>query len=1080
MSATPGKRPFAASSTSTTTSAAPLAAPLAAVPFAPASALAPLARAPAPLPLSHDALLHCVVSQHLLLTRRELLSALAALRSAPRAVSLAPLLPLLPRFAGDDDELPALLIRLLCDDRRLPSSLTWAHLAPLAPLLVAVTPLAALLDAAALLCARDDAAPIYAFASAHLAHESALVRAAALACCAAALATPAATLALASSMLADTHAVVRRAAMRAIEARGDALHAGYFALFCRVLRREDDDAVRRGAAHCVAACARVSLQLRPAAFVKLCDAAINDGAVDVRAACCRLLGDFADCDTPILMQCFDKKLLTSAAEPRSGTALQIEGDVELAQDDRPNVEAASAAGAFVHALEDEYAAVRGAAVESITRIALRRPQRELAERATTNLVDAFNDEIEPVRLRAIVGVRCILRGTRTAASGALESDDSLALSEEFVLVALSNLEEASERIRDAIRALLCGVRLETPQCLLAIVQSLLLNIARSPEDTPSVLQCLRRLGRGHPALAEQLVDKLLRIDRRFAPQEPHIDDLYYACIMVLLLNAAVCRPSVLARLPSHCAGHAAYLRLRFGALLPTVGALTRCAARLSSDADGGTAMATDDAAGPTSVASLAEADCAARVNAAVMALSARANRVALLSAAVTDLQRIAALRDTAAQQSAASAGVRRRCAWLAELLACVRDAVASCDGGAPRASEAAARGFRLQRACERLRHAFAGVGSAVDETLTAIHCLGALWCLFARCSDALDAALDVTGSSAPISVAALLAEVRRFVHALSSAGSALGGVTSVLAHACSLSAEATSSIQLAAVVLPALQSAASRYDAAQHAPELRKAATLDGIVRKTAKFTKPAPLVVNDGAAAAGRSAADVHADAARVGGDAADDGIDDEDDDDDDDDYNDVEFDADEIVALKRARSVLPAPQRVLDGVALHSGAAGSGALFFTDLVGSSRRPALFHRRLPLRIDLAGTMHHVDRGEQLAVQVTITPQRQTAAGGNEKSFVVSRALEASNLSATHGDRVRFAIGVVLPVAPLLQAAELATAASQQMSEDAAAAASASRKLPPVVVLRFCIVHRVESGVDVEIGEPAFYFVSPR
>jgi hypothetical protein len=1056
------------------------------VPFAPASALAPLPPAHAPLPLSHDALLHCVVSQHLVLTRRELLSALAALRSAPPAVSLAPLLPLLPRFAGDDDELPALLIRLLCDDRRLPS-LTWAHLAPLAPLLVAVTPLAALLDAAALLCAGDDAAPIYAFASAHLAHESALVRAAALTCCAAALATPAATLALASSMLADTHAVVRRAAMRAIEVRGDALHAGCFALFCRVLRREDDDAVRRGAAHCVAACARVSPQLRPAAFVKLCDAAVNDGAVDVRAACCRLLGDFADCDTPVLMQCFDKKLLTSAAEPRSGTALQIEGDVELAQDDRPNVEAASAAGAFVHALEDEYAAVRGAAVESITRIALRRPQRELAERATTNLVDAFNDEIEPVRLRAIVGVRCILRGTRTAASGALESDDSLALSEEFVLVALSNLEEASERIRDAIRALLCGVRLETPQCLLSIVQSLLLNIARSPEDTPSVLQCLRRLGRGHPALAEQLVDKLLRIDRRFAPQEPHIDDLYYACIMVLLLNAAVCRPSVLARLPSHCAGHAAYLRLRFGALLPTVGALTRCAARLSSEADGGTAMATDDAAGPTSVASLAEADCAARVNAAVMALSARANRVALLSDAVTDLQRIAALRDTAAQQSAASAGVRRRCAWLAELLACVRDAVASCDGGAPRASEAAARGLRLQRACERLRHAFAGVGSAVDETLTAIHCLGALWCLFARCSDALDAALDVTGSSAPISVAALLAEVRRFVHALSSAGSALGGVTSVLAHACSLSADATSSIQVAAVVLPALQSAASRYDAAQHASELRKAATLDGIVRKTAKFTKPAPLVVNDGAAAAGRSAADVHADAARVGGDAADDGIDDDDDDDDDEDedYNDVEFDADEIVALKRARSVLPAPQRVLDGVALHSGAAGSGALFFTDLVGSSRRPALFHRRLPLRIDLAGTMHHVDSGEQLAVQVTITPQRQTATGGHEKSFVVSRALEASNLSATHGDRVRFAIGVVLPVAPLLQAAELATAASQQMSEDGAAAAassssSSSRKLPPVVVLRFCIVHRVESGVDVEIGEPAFYFVSPR
>jgi hypothetical protein len=271
---------------------------------------------------------------------------------------------------------------------------------------------------------------------------------------------------------------------------------------------------------------------------------------------------------------FDKKLVPSNVEPTppppppptESRALQIEGDSEVTpQQDKRSVELASAAGAFVHGLEDEFAAVRGAAVESITKLALHRPLRELAERATTNLVDAFNDEIESVRLRAVLGVRRILNATRSSAAS-----EPLALSEDYVIVALSNLEEASEQIREAIRALLCSVRLESAQSLRAIVQSLMANMSKHPEDTPSVLQCLRRLGRGHAEFAELLIEKLLHIDRRFAPQEPHIDDLYYACIMVLLINAAVRRPTILARLPSYCAGHAAYLRLRFGALMPTV------------------------------------------------------------------------------------------------------------------------------------------------------------------------------------------------------------------------------------------------------------------------------------------------------------------------------------------------------------------------------------------------------------------------------------------------------------------------------------------------------------------------------
>jgi hypothetical protein len=155
---------------------------------------------------------------------------------------------------------------------------------------------------------------------------------------------------------------------------------------------------------------------------------------------------------------------------------------------------------------------------------------------------------------------------------------------------------------------------------------------------------------------------------------------------------------------------------------------------------------------------------------------------------------------------------------------------------------------------------------------------------------------------------------------------------------------------LRAKLIPVLQAIAGRYDATTHDAELRRAIDANDIVRKAVHFTKPAQLVVKMDARVAFRSAANTHADSAMVSPTMS---TPTNNEDDDDDSMTTTTLTlrprwwttSDARVRCCRCRLV-----RSTD-LALSSATSG-GTLFFTDLVGSARRPVLFHRRLPLRLD--------------------------------------------------------------------------------------------------------------------------------
>jgi integrator complex subunit 4 len=77
-------------------------------------------------------------------------------------------------------------------------------------------------------------------------------------------------------------------------------------------------------------------------------------------------------------------------------------DSTITEEDNLNLMSSGACGAFVHGLEDECLEVRGEAVDALCQLSVNCP--ELAAKSIDFFVDMFNDEIESVRLKAILAL----------------------------------------------------------------------------------------------------------------------------------------------------------------------------------------------------------------------------------------------------------------------------------------------------------------------------------------------------------------------------------------------------------------------------------------------------------------------------------------------------------------------------------------------------------------------------------------------------------------------------------------------------------------------------------------------------
>ncbi|VDN15093.1 unnamed protein product [Dibothriocephalus latus] len=114
-------------------------------------------------------------------------------------------------------------------------------------------------------------------------------------------------------------------------------------------------------------------------------------------------------------------------------------------------------------------------------------------------------------------------------------------------------------MRRRLHQLLSRCRLVSPPCLLSLLDGLLSNLRRYPDDRDSIWKCAASVGSRHPAFVEVCVSSLLRTHPWLSDQEPFREDPAYITVLLLVLNALPGAPGMKAHFPRHLAASRAYL-----------------------------------------------------------------------------------------------------------------------------------------------------------------------------------------------------------------------------------------------------------------------------------------------------------------------------------------------------------------------------------------------------------------------------------------------------------------------------------------------------------------------------------------
>ncbi|CAF3187051.1 unnamed protein product [Rotaria socialis] len=298
-------------------------------------------------------------------------------------------------------------------------------------------------------------------------------------------------------------------------------------------------------------------------FRLICDLT-NDEAKIVRVQAMKMIGKLcrSGVDINLIHQTLDKKLLRITKKKAFIAKVeQLDSETDDITVHDVTVDAQSASitaigpcGALISGLEDEYSDVRAAAIESCYEISCCYDafQSKLVE----YIVSMFDDDIEHVRLLAMRTLGKIARGR--------------VLSGEQVLSILTELLSRSYDIRSALHDILRVVRIGDPDTLFKLFHRLVENIQRFKTDTYSVLRCLRELGQNNSAFIALLLPKLLPMHSYLDVQEPQFSKIDHTCALILVLNAALHHPSIVAVLPDYVFRHYRYLRTKEPELTPNL------------------------------------------------------------------------------------------------------------------------------------------------------------------------------------------------------------------------------------------------------------------------------------------------------------------------------------------------------------------------------------------------------------------------------------------------------------------------------------------------------------------------------
>lgn len=246
-------------------------------------------------------------------------------------------------------------------------------------------------------------------------------------------------------------------------------------------------------------------------FIKLCSM-VRDMNMAIRVEAFNALGKMQMLSEDVLLQSLSKKVLRITKEKESNHQYL-----------KLKALASSAAGAFVHGLEDEFHEVRKSACYSLRMLSVL--SAEFAGQALDLLMDMLNDDSMSVRLEALETMH------------QMAIFECLNVQESHMHMFLGTLLDDSDPVRSTARKIFKLVKLSTFGLFRLSINGLLENLKVRPQDEADVFLVLFYMGQNHGKFAARLIKEVSKEIEPVSEGQLTLDTTRVAAFLVLSISA---------------------------------------------------------------------------------------------------------------------------------------------------------------------------------------------------------------------------------------------------------------------------------------------------------------------------------------------------------------------------------------------------------------------------------------------------------------------------------------------------------------------------------------------------------------
>ncbi|XP_068649307.1 protein SIEL isoform X3 [Aristolochia californica] len=253
----------------------------------------------------------------------------------------------------------------------------------------------------------------------------------------------------------------------------------------------------------------------------------RDMNVEVRIEAFRSLGRIQLVSEDILLQTLSKKVLGSRSERKFLAQCSQSENLSLVS---------SAAGAFIHGLEDEFYEVRSAACASLGKLTIF--STKFATEALKFLVDMLSDDTMVIRLQTFETLFF------------MASCGSIQLQELHMHMLLSGLMDTYSDIRSAARKLLRVIKLPDLEIFKSAITGLLNSLEMYAQDGAEIFSALFFMGKNHEKFAAIIVKEFAVKMEPSSKEEFVLDKAQVTILLVLGLTTQIAYDQIESCIPT--------------------------------------------------------------------------------------------------------------------------------------------------------------------------------------------------------------------------------------------------------------------------------------------------------------------------------------------------------------------------------------------------------------------------------------------------------------------------------------------------------------------------------------------------